>query len=117
MIDQIKDLIRKSYPPVLGYNVEYYIGEEDKTHHRVLVFEISSKAIENIYRKAVRMKSGTVVEEYEQDFIGKILSDFMVLGTTFLTNVIMSQKIIKQDAANIEKHPFSKGRLNGINLN
>lgn len=118
MIDQIKTLIHKSFPPVLGYKVEYFLGEDSLTERNHLVFKISSKEIGDVYQKSLRLKTSKFVEDAESDFIGMILSDFMLLGTTFLTNTIMAKKASQKESANnIISHPFSKGRLNSINLN
>jgi hypothetical protein len=118
MIDQIKALISKSFPPMLGHKVEYFIGEGEDTHRRFIVFDLSSKAFGGIYRKIVHMHPSKIISEQENDFIGRILTDFILLGTTFLTNNIIASKAAKQeDSDAILKHPFSKGRLNNVNLN
>ena len=118
MMDQIKDLIHKSYPPMLGYKVEYFTGEGEDTQRSAFVFDVTAKAFGNLYRKAVYIRPPKTVDDYENDFIGKILTDFILLGTTFLTNTVMASKMAKhEDSDAILKHPFSKGRLNNVNLN
>ena len=118
MVDQIKDLISKSFPPMFGHKIEYFVGEGEDTQRRFLVFDLSSKIFGGIYRKMVHVPPSKIIEEQESDFIGKILTDFILLGTTFLTNNIIASKAAKQeDSDAILKHPFSKGRLNNVNLN
>ena len=118
MIDQIKTLISKSYPPMLGYNVEYFIGEGEDTQRTVLVFDMSSKAFGDLYKKMVFIRPPKTAMDYENDFIGKILTDFILLGTTLLTNTVMASKAAKhEDSDAILKHPFSKSRLNNVTRN
>ena len=118
MIDQIKVLIGKSYPSMLGYKVEYFIGEGEDTQRTMLVFEMSSKTFGDLYKKMVFIRPPKTASDYEDDFIGKILTDFLLLGTTFLTNTIMASKAAKhEDSDAILKHPFSAGRLKNLNLN
>jgi hypothetical protein len=118
MLDQIKDLIMRSYPSMLGYDVQYFLGRGEDTDREILVFEISSKVLGSIYRKSVLIRPLQDVEDYERDFVGKILSDFVLLGTTFLTNSIMHSRVSRQeDSDAILTHPFSKSRLNDITRN
>ena len=118
MVDQIKDLIAKSFPPMFGHKVEYFIGEGEDTHRRFLVFDLSSKMFGQIYRKSIQIQPGKTISDYENDFIGKILTDFILLGTSFLTNNIIASRAAQQeDSDAILSHPFSKGRLNQVNLN
>ncbi len=118
MIDQIKVLISKSFPPALGYRVEYFIGEDEDTRRESLVFDLSSSTFGDIYRKAVKLSPRVLAVDVESDFIGAILTDFILMGTTFLTNNIMAKKAAQhEDADNIVKHPFSTGRLKDVNLN
>ena len=67
MIDQIKDLISKSFPPMFGHTVEYFTGEGEDTQRKFLVFELSSKAFGGVYRKAVHVQPGKTISEYEND--------------------------------------------------
>jgi len=118
MVDQIKSLIAKSFPPMFGHKIEYFTGEGEDTQRRFLVFDLSSEVFGNIYRKSVHIQPGKTIGDYENDFIGKILTDFILLGTTFLTNNIIASKAAQQeDSDAILTHPFSKGRLNNVNLN
>lgn len=118
MVDQVKNLIGKSFPPALGFGVKYYEGEDPDTERQYLVFEINTSAFGMIYRKAKRLGPKEVFFDVEHDFVGAILTDFILLGTTHLTNYAMARKASKQeDADNILIHPFSKGRLNPLNLN
>ena len=118
MIDQIKTLIHNSYPPMLGYKVEYFIGEGEDTQRDMLVFEMSSKVFGDLYKKMVFIRPPKTASDYEDDFIGKILTDFLLLGTTLLTNHVMASKAAKhEDSDAILKHPFSKSRLNNVTRN
>lgn len=118
MIDSMKELYIKAFAPALGYRAEYYIGEEEGTQREVIVFELTSRMLGNIYRKSMRIPEGHVYEEYENDFISKIMTDFIMLGTTFLTNSIMASRAAQHnDADGILVKPFSGGRLNKINPN
>lgn len=118
MIDQIKLLIQKSFPPALGISVSYFEGEDKDTSRKYLVFKMSSPAFKVLYQKSRRLGEGEAFFDIESDFVGSVLSDFIVLGTTFLTNNVMIKMMSqKEESDNILKRPFSKGRLNKINLN
>ena len=117
MVDQIKNLIAKSFAPAHEFDVKYYEGEDSDTERQYLVFEISV-SIGRIYRKAKKLDPKETFFDVEHDFIGAVLSDFILLGTTFLLNTSMIRKIsTKEEADNILIHPFSKGRLNNVNRN
>lgn len=118
MVNQIADLLEKAFPPIFSYKVAYFIGEEEDTERIMLVFEITSKTLGSVYKKSMRMDTAYAADDVESDFVGKILADFMLLGTTLLTNTIMASRAAKQeDAEAILIHPFSKSRLNNVNLN
>ena len=118
MIDQIKTLIKKSFPPAIGFEAKYYEGEDRDTERQYLVFEIHTSAFGMVYRKAKKLGPQDTFFDVEHDFVGVVLTDFILLGTTHLTNYAMAKKASEQeDADNILKHPFSKGRLNPLNLN
>ena len=118
LVDSMKELFQKAYPPALGYTLDYYHGEEEGTDRGVLVFVLNSTMLGEIYRKQMRLPKHIIREEVETDFIGKILTDFVMLGTTLITNNIMIQRAINKDVADgILIKPYSKGRLNNINLN
>ena len=117
MMDQIKQLIAKSFPPALEFVVRYYEGEDSDTERQFLVFEINT-SIGRIYRKAKKLSPKETFFDIEHDFVGAVLSDFILLGTTHLMNYVMVRKTsTKEEADNILIHPFSKGRLNNVNLN
>lgn len=120
VIDQISSLIQNAYPPILGYSVEYYIGKDSENQKRLLCFEIKSSRLGDIYRKTFRLPQSDHLYEYEADFVGNILSDFIMLGTSFLTNQIMAKnqhEPVKENVRHVLKKPFSEGRLNNINRN
>lgn len=118
MVSQIAELLEKAFPPIFGYKVKYFIGEEEDTQRVMLVFEVTSKTLGSVYMKSMRMESKWEVDDVESDFIGRILTDFMLLGTTFLTQTIMASRAAQQeDSDAILIHPFSKSRLNNINPN
>lgn len=118
MVNQIKDLIAKSFPPALGIRVEYFIGEDEDTQIESIVFHLDSSAIGSIYKKSIKLSPHTLSDDIEPDFVGAILTDFVLLGTTFLTNNVMFRKATqKEDATNILIHPYGKGKLNNHNLN
>ena len=120
VVDQIAKLIHDAYPPILGYYVDYYIGKDSEELKKVLCFEIKSTRLGNIYRKTFRLAGSGNMYDYEADFIGNIMSDFIMLGTTFLTNQIMAKnqhEPVKENVRDVLKNPFSKGRLNKVNLN
>ena len=118
MIDQVKTLIKKSFPPVFGFEAKYYEGEDPDTERQFLVFEINTSAFGMIYRKAQKLSPREIFFDIEHDFVGVILTDFILLGTTHLMNFVMARKAAqKEDVDNILIHPFSKGRLNPFNLN
>lgn len=118
MIDQIKILIGKAFPPALGIGVSYHEGEDVDTERKYLVFSMTSPTFKNLYTKSRRLGEDETFFDIEADFVGAILSDFIILGTTFLTNNVMAKMASERESAdNILKHPFSKGRLNSINRN
>jgi len=118
MVNQIKELIAKTFPPMFGHKVAYFTGEGEDTQRKFLVFDLTSEMFGDIYRKSVHVHPGKSISEVESDFIGKILTDFILLGTSFLTNNIIASKAAKhEDSDAILPHPFSKGRLNNVNLN
>ena len=119
MVDQIKDLIVKSFPPALGLRVEYFNGEDEDTQIESIVFHLNSSALGSIYKKTLKLSPDRLSEDdVEPDFVGAILTDFVLLGTTFLTNNVMFRKAVqKEDAANILVNPYGKGKLNHNNLN
>lgn len=118
MIDQIKVLIHKSFPEAFDLQTSYFVGKEEDTDRIMLVFNIKSKKMGIIYQKMARMQYETEVDDREPDFVGKILSDFIVIGTTFLINNVMNMKdAMIEDADAILTHPFTKADLRRINLN
>jgi hypothetical protein len=118
MIDQIRVLINKSFPPALGYRVEYFIGEDEDTRREHLIFDLTSSMLGTIYRKSIKLSPTKLAIDAESDFIGAILTDFTLLAVTLLTNNVMASKgAQREDADNLVKHPFSKGRLKNLNLN
>ena len=119
MVDQIKTLIAKSFPPALGLRVEYFNGEDEDTQIESIVFHLNSSALGSIYKKTLKLSPDRLSEDdIEPDFVGAILTDFVLLGTTFLTNNVMFRKATqREDAANILVHPYAKGKLNNPNLN
>ena len=118
MIDQIKVLIEKSFPPAIGYKLEYFVGEDEDTKRQHLIFDLTSVSFGGIYKKGFKMSPGMTVSDCENDFIGVVLSDFIVLGTTFLTNNIVTyKKAVYKEADDLLKNPFSKGNLNKMTLN
>ena len=118
LTDQVKLLIAKAFPPALDIKVEYFEGEDKDTERLYLVLSIISVPFGNLYLKSKRLAEGETFMDVEHDFVGAILADFIVLGTTFLMNNIMAHKVANTDRAdNILKNPFSKGRLKNVNLN
>jgi hypothetical protein len=118
MIGQIRQLYETAFPPIFGYTVEYFLGEEEGTQRGVLVYSVTSKVLGNIYRKQMRLPDHVVREEIEPDFLGKVITDFIMLGTSFITNNIMVAKASKaNDVDGILVKPFSEGRLKNINPN
>ena len=118
MVDQIKVLISKTFPPALGIEVQYYEGEDVDTERKYLVFSMTSPTFKNIYTKSKRLSEKETFFDIEHDFVGAVLSDFIVLGTTFLTNNVIAKTISdRENADNILKHPFSKGRLSKFSPN
>ena len=120
VLDHISSLIQNAYPPILGYSVDYYIGKDSDHQKRLLCFEINSTRLGSIYRKTFRLPQSDHLYEYEADFVGNILSDFIMLGTSFLTNQIMAKgehEPVREDVTKVLRKPFSKGRLNKISPN
>lgn len=121
MVDQIRDLILKSYPPVLGFSVEYFVGEDQSTGDNMLCFSMVSTKFGQLYTKMLTMIPPKTASDYESDFVGSILSDFMLLGTTLLTQDAgrrnANQRLAEGNPL-ITKNPIREGILNNkTNLN
>jgi hypothetical protein len=66
----------------------------------------------------MRLPDHVIRDEVEPDFLGKVLTDFIMLGTSFITNNIMASNASKaNDVDGILVKPFSQGRLKNINPN
>lgn len=120
VVDQITKLVHDAYPPMFGHTVEYYIGEDFDTNDRFICFHLKSKRFGNLYRKTFHIPAGREVYEFEADFVGNVLSDFIMLGTTLLMNkvVINSPDVpMGQVVKDVLIKPFSKGMLKKLNLN
>ena len=116
-IDEVINLIRRSFPPICGYAAEYFVGENEETHKQFLCFLIRTNMFGNIYYKAVEIESSRVAEEYEEEFVGAIIGDFFLLGTAFITNNNIHKQTINQIGKNAVKNvshdPLKEGILNG----
>ncbi len=118
MSDQIKNLVAKAFPPALGIVVEYFEGEDEDTERLYLVFSMKSTTFGNLYLKSKRLSEKETFFDVESDFIGAILADFVILGTTLLINNVMARNVAnRENSDNILKDPFSKGRFKNVNLN
>ena len=120
VVDQIKKLIYETYPPILGYTVEYYMGEDTETGAISLIFHLHSTKFGNLYRKTFQIPSGRNVYEFEPDFIGNILSDFVMLGTTLLTNQVVNKTVqipLEHCVRDVLDKPFGKGMLKKLSAN
>ena len=121
MIDQIKDLIIRSYPPVLGFSVDYFTGKDESNGNNMLCFGIISKKFGQVYTKMLVMEPPKTAFDYESDFVGNILSDFMLLGTTLLLQDITKRNVensLRSGNPLITKNPIREGILNNkTNMN
>ncbi len=119
-MDQIKTLIYNAFSPIFGYEVDYFIGQDSNYTERMLCFEIKSKRLGNIYKKTLLLPKGSEIYMYEADFIGTILSDFIMLGTRLITNQILEKRDKPpqtKSPVEVLNKPFTKGKLNKLNLN
>ncbi len=118
MVDQIKMLIVKSFPPALGIVVDYFEGEDEATDRLYLAFSLTSTTFGDLYLKSRRLGGKETYFDIEADFVGVILADFLVYGTSLLLNSAMARKVTdRENSDNILKDPFSKGRFKNLNLN
>lgn len=93
-IEQLKQLLNSSFPEVLGFEVEYFIGEDKGI--RGLYVEIKSKVFGIIYRKKEPMESYVLVSDIEEDFVNKVINDLVLGGISFLNGESVRQKQEKE---------------------
>ena len=79
---QFKELLKNSFPLVLNFKVDYYLGE-DNNGKRGLYFTLTSK-FGRIYTKIQPMKDSQVVYDIEEEFMDKVINDLMLTGVTFM---------------------------------
>ena len=120
IVKEIKTLIGSRFPPFIGLKVEYFLGEEGGIlPQKVLCFNVRSEIVGDVFSKMVRIVPPKPMSEYENEFVGSILGDFIMLGTTMLMN---HNELIRKELNNLRQKtgtkPFSEGIVDTrINLN
>jgi len=82
-IVHFKEMLKESFPPALGFEVEYYIGE-DKQGTRGLYFAITSKDFGHMYSRFGEIQSHQTTYDVEEGFTNKVINDLVLAGVTFL---------------------------------
>ena len=77
-----KEVLKNSFPLVLNFRVDYYLGE-DKNGKRGLYFTLTSK-FGRIYTKIQLMDDSQMVYDIEEEFMDKVINDLMLTGVTFM---------------------------------
>lgn len=79
---QFKELLKNSFPLVLNFEVDYYLGE-DHNGRRGLYFTLTSK-FGRIYTKIQLMDDSQVVYDIEEEFMDSVINDLVLTGVTFM---------------------------------
>jgi hypothetical protein len=78
---QFKELLLNSFPHVLDFKVDYFVGEDKGV--KGLYFTMTSK-FGRIYTKIEEMKPHQTVYDLEEGFMDKVINDLMLTGVTFM---------------------------------
>ncbi len=105
-IQQVRTLLMNAFPDFLGFEIEYYIGEDNGT--KGLYIEIKSKMFGIIYRKKKNLKDRAFLTDIEEDFINEIINDLVIFGVMFLNGETAKQKKHKEMEDNIRQKKFKK---------
>lgn len=78
-VTTFRNMVRTTFPAVLGYQVEYSLGE-DQNGLRGLHFKMTSSLFGTIYEKFGIMESHQTVSDIEEEFMNIIINDFIIAG-------------------------------------
>jgi hypothetical protein len=78
---QFKELLKNSFPHVLDFKVDYFIGEEKGV--KGLYFTLTSR-FGRIYTKIEPMKDHQNIYDVEEPFMDKVINDLMLTGVTLM---------------------------------
>jgi hypothetical protein len=76
-------MLKNSFPRPLVYKVDCYLGE-DRKGKRGLHFTLDCKPFGRVYSKFEYMLYGQTVDEFEDEFMNKVINDLVLAGVTFL---------------------------------
>lgn len=105
-IQQVRTLLMNAFPDFLGFNVEYFIGEDNGTMG--LYIEIKSKMFGTVYRKKKNLKDPAFLMDIEENFINDVINDLVIFGIMFLNAESAKQKKQSEMENNIRQKKFKK---------
>jgi hypothetical protein len=102
-IGQVRTLLMNAFPDFLGFEVEYFIGEDNGT--KGLYIEIKSKVFGTVYKRKKNLKDRAFLMDIEENFISEVINDLVVFGITFLNGDAVRRKkeMEMQEAINNKK--------------
>jgi len=103
----LKKMIEVTFPAVLGYQVEYSLGE-DQNGIKGLHFELTSKIFGKMYEKFAIMESHQTILDIEEDFMNIIINDFIIAGIGLFNLERFKEMQNKETAESIMKTPFKR---------
>lgn len=115
-IGQIRTLLMNSFPDFLGFEIEYFIGEDNGT--KGLYIEIKSKVFGSVYRKKKNLADRALVMDIEENFINEVINDLIIFGVVFLNGESVKQKKQKEMEDAIRNKKFKRimpGRVINVN--
>ena len=106
VIEQLNELLYNSFSKKMKVSIEYYIGEQDKQESegkKGLYIEIISNLFGVIYERFELLKDHEVIADIENEFINKVINDFVLSGISFF-NV---QSMAKREQEYIKENTLS----------
>jgi hypothetical protein len=79
-IEQFRKSLQSSFPPVLNFAGDYYLGEEKGV--KGLYFTLTSR-FGVLYSNIANLERGQVIADIEDDFINEIIDNLIMNGVTF----------------------------------
>ena len=100
-VEQLKELLHNSFPKILGFDIEYFVGEDRGV--RGIYFEIISKPFGIVYKKHITMKPYETIMDIEdiaaynlQEGLSYGCGDDQVKGMKqFMDDAIRKKKFIR----------------------
>ena len=103
-VEQLKELLHNSFPKILGFDIEYFVGEDRGV--RGIYFEIISKPFGIVYKKHITMKPYETIMDIEDRFMNEVINDFVLAGITFMNADSVRQKEERKMDDAIRKKKF-----------